>query len=151
MPDRKFAIVTGASTGIGFELAKLCAVNGFDLLIAADEPEIEEAAEQLRTILTPLGGTIDALEVDLADTDGGDELYAAADGRAVDVLIANAGRGLGKGFLDQDFEDVVHVIDTNVTGTVYLLQLVGRDMLVRGEGKILITGSIAGFMPGTYQ
>jgi uncharacterized protein len=147
MSDRKFAIVTGASTGIGFELARLCAQNGFDLLIAADEPEIEDAAEQLRAF----GGTVDALEVDLADIEGVDELYAAANGRDVDALLANAGRGLGKAFLDQDFDGVMHVIDTNITGTVYLLQLVGRDMREREQGKILITGSIAGFMPGTYQ
>ncbi|GIL38458.1 SDR family NAD(P)-dependent oxidoreductase [Roseiterribacter gracilis] len=147
MTDRKFAIVTGASTGIGFELAKLCAQNGFDLLIAADEPEIEEAALALREY----GTTVEALEVDLADTDGVDELYAAANGRAIDALLANAGRGLGKGFLDQDFDEVMQVIDTNITGTIYLLQLVGREMRARGAGKILITGSIAGFMPGTYQ
>jgi short-subunit dehydrogenase len=66
-------------------------------------------------------------------------------------LPANAGRGLGKGFLDQDFTDVRHVIDTNITGTVYLLQKIGRDMRHRHAGRILITGSIAGFMPGTYQ
>jgi short-subunit dehydrogenase len=147
MPDRKFAIVTGASTGIGFELAKLCAQNGFDLLIAADEPEIEDAAEQLRVY----GGVVEAVEADLADTDGVDELYAAANGRPVDALLANAGRGLGKAFLDQDFDEAMYVIDTNITGTIYLLQLVGREMRARGDGKILITGSIAGFMPGTFQ
>jgi uncharacterized protein len=66
-------------------------------------------------------------------------------------LLANAGHGLGRGFLDQDFEDVRHVIDTNVTGTIYLAQLVGRAMRSRRKGRILFTGSIAGFMPGTYQ
>ena len=65
--------------------------------------------------------------------------------------LANAGHGLGRAFLDQDFADVRHVIDTNVTGTVYLVQLVGRAMRSRGQGRILLTGSIAGFMPGTYQ
>jgi len=69
----------------------------------------------------------------------------------VDYLLANAGRGLGRAFLDQDFDEIRHVIDTNITGTVYLLQKVGREMRQRDEGKILITGSIAGFMPGTYQ
>jgi NAD(P)-dependent dehydrogenase (short-subunit alcohol dehydrogenase family) len=62
-----------------------------------------------------------------------------------------SGHGLGRGFLDQDFADVRHVIDTNVTGTVYLVQLVGRAMRSRGQERILLTGSIAGFMPGTYQ
>src|SRR5204863_4862818 len=51
----------------------------------------------------------------------------------------------------QDFADVRHVIETNVTGTIYLVQLVGRAMRSRGQGRILLTGSIAGFMPGTYQ
>jgi short-subunit dehydrogenase len=68
----------------------------------------------------------------------------------VDVLLANAGHGLGRAFLDQDFDDVRHVIDTNITGTVYLIQEVGRQMRARGHGRILITGSIAGFMPGTF-
>ena len=72
-------------------------------------------------------------------------------GRPVEALLANAGRGLGKAFLDQDFDDVRHVVDTNITGTIYLIQKVGRDMRARGSGRILITGSIAGFMPGTYQ
>ena len=76
---------------------------------------------------------------------------AAAAGRPVDALLANAGHGLGHGFLDQDFEAARHVIDTNVTGTIYLVQLVGRAMRNRGKGRILLTGSIAGFMPGTYQ
>jgi short-subunit dehydrogenase len=71
--------------------------------------------------------------------------------RRVDALLANAGHGLGKGFLDQSFDDVQHVINTNVTGTLDLIQRVGKEMRMRGVGKILITGSIAGFMPGTFQ
>jgi short-subunit dehydrogenase len=144
---RPFAIVTGASSGIGYELAKLCAENGYDLLVAADKPEINEAAEAFRA----LGVTVEAVEADLATLEGVDRLYAAAEGRPVDALLANAGHGLGKGFLDQDFDEVRHVIDTNITGTIYLLQKVGREMRARGQGRILITGSIAGFMPGTYQ
>ena len=80
-----------------------------------------------------------------------DKLYAALNGRPVDALLANAGRGLGRAFLDQDFEEVRRVVDTNITGTIYLIQKVGRDMRARNQGRILITGSIAGFMPGTYQ
>ena len=66
-------------------------------------------------------------------------------------MLANAGRGLGKAFLDQNFDEIRYVIDTNVTGTVYLIHKVGRDMRGRGEGRILITGSIAGYVPGAYQ
>ena len=69
----------------------------------------------------------------------------------MEALLANAGHGLGHSFLDQNFDDVRHVIDTNITGTLYLIQQVGREMRARGQGRILITGSIAGFMPGTFQ
>jgi short-subunit dehydrogenase len=144
---RKLAVVTGASSGIGFELAKVCAKNGFDLVIAADEPEITAAADVLRRE----GGRVDAIEANLATIEGNDKLYAALKGQRVDALLANAGRGLGKGFLDQDFAAARRVVDTNITGTIYLLQKIGRDMRKRRAGRILITGSIAGFMPGTYQ
>lgn len=144
---RSLAIVTGASTGIGLELAKQCARNGFDLLIAADDPAVEEAAKELRA----LGVTVETVLADLATHDGVDKLCAAVKGRPVDALLANAGHGLGHGFLDQDFQEARHVIDTNITGTLYLIQKVGRGMRDRKQGRILITGSIAGFMPGTYQ
>ena len=144
--SKPFAIVTGASSGIGLELGAICAQEGFDLLVAADRQEIQAAAERFRS----LGADVTVVETDLATTDGVDRLWAAAR-RPIDALLANAGHGLGRGFLDQDFQDVRHVIDTNVTGTVYLVQLVGRAMRGRGQGRILLTGSIAGFMPGTYQ
>jgi short-subunit dehydrogenase len=147
MNARQLAVVTGASSGIGKELAQLCVEHGFDLVIAADDPAIEAAAQQFRA----QGAAVDALEVDLASTDGVDRLYDLINGRPVDALLANAGHGLGKGFLDQDFDAVRHVIDTNITGTIYLIQKVGRDMRTRNAGRILIVGSIAGFMPGTYQ
>src|SRR6187431_1072496 len=145
--SRPFAIVTGASTGIGYELAKCCAENGFDLLIAADQSAIHQAAQELRR----MGATVQAVETDLATRHGVETLYNAVQGRPVDALLANAGHGLGHAFLDQDFTEVQHVIDTNITGTVYLVQLVGRAMRSRGQGRILLTGSIAGFMPGTYH
>jgi uncharacterized protein len=144
---RPFAIVTGASTGIGLELAKRCAKEGYDLLIAADEPAIETAATALRSA----GAEVEAVQADLATTEGVDKLYAAVKGRSVDALLANAGRGLGHAFLDQDFDKARRVIDTNVTGTVYLIHKVGNDMRQRNVGRILITGSIAGFTPGSFQ
>lgn len=145
--QRPLAVVTGASTGIGYELARCCAQHGFDLIIAADEPQIQNAADVLRAH----GGLVEAIEANLATVEGIDALYAQVNGRRVSALLANAGRGLGKGFLDQDFAAVRRVVDTNITGTIGLIQRIGRDMRVYGDGKILITGSIAGFMPGTYQ
>jgi short-subunit dehydrogenase len=144
---RKLAIVTGASTGIGLELARECAKNNFDLLIVADEPEIESAADELRRE----GGTVEAIQADLATIEGVDALYQRIGARQVSALLANAGRGLGKAFIDQDWDDIRFVIDTNVTGTVYLIHKIARAMRARGVGRILITGSIAGFMPGSYQ
>lgn len=147
MARKPFAIVTGASSGIGYELAKCCAVDGFDLLVAADEDDLDGAAAVLREC----GATVDAVKVDLATRAGVDTLFAEIKGRDVDALLANAGHGLGRAFLEQSFDDVLHVINTNITGTVDLVQRVGRLMQARGAGRILMTGSIAGFMPGTYQ
>src|SRR5215212_3024336 len=145
--NRPLAMVTGASTGIGYELAVYCAKEGFDLLGVADQPEHHEAAAQLRNY----GVEVEAVEADLATLEGVEKFYQAAQGRPVDALLANAGHGLGGAFLDQNFNDIQHVIDTNITGTIYLIQNVGRDMRQRGRGRILITGSVAGYTPGTYN
>jgi short-subunit dehydrogenase len=146
---RQLAIVTGASTGIGYHLAAICAKNGFDLIVAADEPKIQAAAEDFRG----LGARVEAVEADLSTAEGVERLYAAAKafGQPVDALLANAGRGLGRGFLDQDIDAAMRVVETNVSGTIRLVQLIGRDMRARGDGRILITGSIAGFIPGAFQ
>jgi short-subunit dehydrogenase len=144
---RPLAVVTGASSGIGYELAKLCAENGFDLIVAADRPEIVEAAQAFRQI----GVSVDHLQVDLSTTDGVDQLYDLIGSRPVDALLANAGHGLGHAFLDQDFAEARHVVDTNITGTLYLVHKIGGDMRERDRGRILFTGSIAGLMPGSFQ
>ncbi|MBP0495252.1 SDR family NAD(P)-dependent oxidoreductase [Pararoseomonas indoligenes] len=141
------AIVTGASTGIGLELARQAAQHGYELLIAADEPEIETAATELRAS----GAKVEAVQADLSTTEGVDKLLAATKGREVEALLANAGRGLGHAFLDQDFDRIRGVVDTNITGTLYLIHKVGQGMRARNAGRILITGSIAGFMPGSFQ
>lgn len=145
-PLRPLAVVTGASSGIGYELARLFAEDGHDLIIAADRP-LAEAVQGLEAA----GGTVRAVQADLASEDGIQALYAEIGQRPVEALAANAGHGLGQGFLDQEFDDIVHVVNTNVTGTLRLVQLVGRDMRARGRGRILFTGSIAGLMPGAFQ
>lgn len=138
----KFGIITGASSGIGAQLAKLAAADGYELLLVADTPFVDPAAGVLgaRT-----------LEVDLSTIEGVDRLLSEVGGREVDLLCANAGHGLGGPFLDHDVADWRHVIDTNVTGTVYLLQKVLRKMVAQGQGKVLVTGSIAGWMPGSFS
>lgn len=145
-PIRPLAIVTGASSGIGYHLAQCCAQGGYDLVLAADQP-LDGAAAACRA----LGANVQTVQVELASRQGVDELVRMAAGRPVEALLANAGHGLGRAFLEQDFAEVQHVIDTNITGTLYLLHTLAQDMCARGRGRILITGSIAGFMPGAFQ
>lgn len=142
-----FAIVTGASTGIGFELASIVAEEGYDLLVVADEALIEAAAADFRQH----GTEVTAVQADLATIEGVDRLLAAAGSRQIDIVCANAGHGLGRAFLAQQVADWRHVIDTNITGTVYLLQKVLQPMVARNGGKVLVTGSIAGYMPGAFN
>jgi short-subunit dehydrogenase len=144
---RPLATVTGASSGIGLELARCCIQEGFDLVIAADDPAIENVA----TELAASGATVTPVIADLSTRSGVEAVYRAAAGQPVEALLANAGRGLGGPFLDQDLDEIEHVIDTNITGTIALVQRVGRDMRARGRGRILLTGSIAGYIPGTYS
>jgi uncharacterized protein len=143
---KPLAVVTGASSGIGLELARCCVRGGFDLVIAADDLEILAAAQSLRLD----GAQVIAIQADLATSAGIDQLMAAIGGREIDALLANAGHGLGHGFLDQRFEDIRHVVNTNVTGTLDLVHRVGKQMRARRSGRILITGSIAGFIPGSF-
>ena len=147
MSARKLAIVTGASTGIGFELAHVAAQEGYDLIVVADEPLIEAAARDF----SRHGTDVQAVEADLSTIEGVDRLVAAAGGRQIDIVCANAGRGVGHSFLEQELADWRKVIDTNIVGTIYLLQQVLRQMVARNDGKILVTGSIAGFIPGAFH
>jgi short-subunit dehydrogenase len=98
---RPLAVITGASTGIGYELARESLEHGHDIIIAADEPDIEAAAERLR----PHGGSVEPVMADLSGEAGVDKLCSMLRGRPVAALLANAGRGLGRGFLDQEPSD----------------------------------------------
>jgi len=146
MSSRKLAIVTGASSGIGLEIAKLAAEDGYDLIVAADTPFVEAGPA-----LKELGVDVREVEGDLATQQGIDQLLSVVGSRQVDVLVANAGHGLGHGFLDQSADEWRHIIDTNITGTLLLVQPIAKRMVERGEGRILITGSIAGHLAGTFQ
>ena len=143
---RPFAVVTGASSGIGYHLALLCANRGYDLLVAADTDLAGIAGAA-----TSAGASVKSVQGDLSTRAGLESLIEALGDRRVDALFANAGHGLGKSFLDQSFDDIAGVVDTNVTGTLYLLHKVLPRMVAERAGRVLITGSIAGLMPGTFQ
>jgi short-subunit dehydrogenase len=144
--QRKLAIVTGASSGIGLEIAKLAAQDGYDLIVAADTPFVEAGPA-----LEGFGVDIEQIEADLSTKEGVEQLLSTLGGRDVDVLVANAGHGLGHSFLDQSPQEWMHVINTNITGTLLLIQPIVKAMVERGEGRVLITGSIAGHMAGSFQ
>ncbi len=144
---RSLALVTGASSGIGFELAKQFAENDYDLIIAAEDAELSTAARELEQ-----GGTeVEAVQVDLATSEGVDELYrhVQAAGRPLDAAALNAGIGAGGAFAtDTDLDQELNIVDLNCRSTVHLAKYVVRDMVDRGEGRILFTSSIASTMPG---
>lgn len=147
--QRPLALVTGASSGIGRELAHSLAVRGFDLVVAAEDAGIDDAAGDFRAA----GAHTDAVRVDLRRPAGVDELFQAVvdTGRPLAAAALNAGVGQGGAFVDTDIEDDQEIIDLNVTSTVRLAKHVLRDMVRRGEGRVLVTSSIASTMPGTYQ
>src|SRR4051794_238500 len=143
------ALVTGASSGIGEELAKQFAENGFDLIVAAEDDAIDTVAEQLRAT----GSHVSAVQVDLRRPEEVERLHAVIDGqdRALDAAALNAGVGRGGAFSDLPLEDEFEIIDLNVRSTVHLAKLLIDDMLVESRGRLLFTSSIASTMPGTYQ
>jgi short-subunit dehydrogenase len=141
------AVITGASTGIGFEIAKLVAKDGCDLILASDTDHSAIIGEATR-----LGaGTVEVVQCDLSTRAGTEQLLSAIRGRPVDVLVANAGEGYGGHFLDEAWENVDRTIETNIKSTVALIHAIGGQMRVRGSGRILVTGSIAGHLPGTFN
>ena len=143
---RPLAVVTGASSGIGYELACEAARRGFDLVIAADR-SMQEVTQELQA----LGASVETVQVDLGTAEGVRALCETIQHRQVAVLLANAGHGLGEAFLDQDFAAARHVVDTNIIGTIHLIHLIGNHMRKHDRGRILITGSVADFEPGTFQ
>jgi short-subunit dehydrogenase len=146
---RSFAVVTGASSGIGKELARQFAEHNFDVLIAAEDSELATSASELGET----GAHIEAVQVDLTTYDGVERLYTAikASGRPVDAVALNAGVGVVGEFAETDLSRDLEIIDLNVKSTVHLAKLVVKDMKARGSGKILFTSSIASTTPNPYQ
>jgi short-subunit dehydrogenase len=147
--NRPYAVVTGASSGIGLELVRVFAKNGFDVLMTAENAELAEAARQVEG----LGGTVQTVQSDLAHYEGVEKLWkeVQATGRPVDALAINAGVGVGGRFAETDLEEELNLIQLNVTSTVHLAKRALQHMLVRGEGRILFTSSITGTMPAPLE
>ena len=146
---RQFALVTGASSGIGYELAKQFAQNGFDLLVTSAAERINSTAEELQAA----GGTVEAVQADLATHEGVHKLLSAirSDGRTLDAAAINAGVGVSGPFVETDLGEELNMIALNVTSTVHLAKYIVKDMVARGSGRILFTSSIAGTMPTPYE
>lgn len=148
--SRPLAVVTGASSGIGLELAKLFAADGHDLIVAAEDADIHTAAQGLASS----GVDADAVQVDLATPQGVESLIRRIDtaGRRLDAIALNAGVGAGGAFAtDTKLEDELRIVDLNVRSTIHLAKHVVGQMVARDEGRILFTSSIASAMPGSFQ
>jgi short-subunit dehydrogenase len=146
--DHPLALVTGASSGIGYELAKVFAKNGYDLIVAAEDGGIVEAAEAFRAD----GVKVEAVQVDLSQPEGVDRLYSRikSAGKPLECAALNAGVGVGGEFAKTHFEEELKMIQLNVVSTVHLAKHLVRDMLAQGHGRLLFTSSIAAEMPGPY-
>jgi short-subunit dehydrogenase len=147
---RPLAVVTGASSGIGLALARQCAEHGFDLVIAADERRVRSAERELRAAGAQ---AVVAVEVDLATAEGVEALDRVVrdTGRPVDALLLNAGVGTGGAFVDVPLADDLRVVALNVRSVVHLAKLVVPRMVERGQGRVLVTASIAAGLPGVFQ
>ena len=146
---RPLAVVTGASSGIGFELAKQFAQNGFNLVVAAESDSINAAAQSFEQ----MGAKVECVQADLATYDGVEQLYARIKsiGQPVEAIALNAGVGVGGEFAKTDLNAELNLIELNVASTVHLAKRVVNDMVARGRGKILFTSSIVSQMPSPFQ
>jgi uncharacterized protein len=146
--NRPFAVVTGASSGIGFELARQCIENNFDLLICAEDEGIHQAA----THLGAAGAAVEAVRCDLATFEGCEKLVDAvnAHGRPLDALLLNAGVGVGGAFIQTELEDELRMIALNASAVVHLAKRLVPRMVNRGQGRVLITASVASTSPAPF-
>ncbi|PRX43875.1 short-subunit dehydrogenase [Prauserella shujinwangii] len=146
---RPLAVVTGASSGIGLELAKQFAEHGFDLVVSAEDAELEDARRELESY----GVTTEAVRTDLATYDGVEELVRRVSevNRPVNALVLNAGVGANGAFVETELEDHLRVLDLNVRSALHLARRILPGMVRQHAGRVLFTSSVAGLMPGPYQ
>lgn len=149
--SKKTALITGASNGIGFELAKVFAKNGYDIIaVARNEEKLHKACETLRQS----GGDVHPFSVDLSQYDEIEAFKAAIDkaGLAVDALVINAGQGLGGRFIgDTDLAKELQLIRLNVDACVHMAKRFLPDMIARGSGHVLMTSSVSGTTPVPFE
>ena len=146
--NRPFAVVTGASSGIGFELAKQCMQHDFDILICAEDAGIHEAARHLGAA----GTLVEAVRADLATFEGCEKLveHVQAMARPLDALLLNAGVGVGGAFVQTPLEDELRMIGVNVNAVIHLAKRLVPGMVNRGQGRVLITASVASTSPAPF-
>jgi short-subunit dehydrogenase len=146
---RPLALVTGASSGIGFELARQFAHHGYDLVVCAEDDGITSAG----TLLRETGAAVETVREDLRQYDGVERLWAAVTGTGRPLAAAALNAGIGKGgpFVGTELSGDLDIIALNVTSTVHLAKRVLTAMAAQHSGKVLITSSIASTMPGPFQ
>ena len=147
----KTALITGATSGIGLELAKLFAKDSYNLVIVArDGQELAGTAELLKQAYNI---QVTPISKDLFEATSAEELYdeVAEKGIVIDVLVNDAGQGVYGLFVDTDIQRQLDIIQLNITSLVTLTHLWLKDFVVRGEGKILNLSSIASKSPGPWQ
>jgi short-subunit dehydrogenase len=148
--QRPLAAVTGASSGIGYELARQFAQNGFDLVVAAEDAGIHVAA----STFVADGASVTPIQVDLRRYEDNEKFYEliVQQARPLEAIALNAGVGVFGDFArETDLREELGMIHLNVLSTVHLAKLAAADMVRRGRGKILITASVAGTMPTPLQ
>lgn len=140
----KLAVVTGASSGIGYNLAKVFAENGFDLVIGANDDRLPKATADFQA----MGVQVTPVHADLATYDGCKQFWQAVEttNRKVDAVAINAGRGEGGLFVETDLEQEINIVRLNCESTVHIAKYAARKLVAQGDGKILITSSIAAEM-----
>lgn len=147
--EKSFAVITGASSGIGFELARQFGQNGFELLIASASDDIFEAQNELEEE----GIIVEAIKVNLATYAGVENLVQGIKnyGKTPEAIVINAGVGVGGKFTETNLREEINLINLNIVSPVHLTKRVLPLLLEHEHGKILFTSSIASQMPSPFE